>query len=101
MYLLKQAAEQVLIREINFKHNFSITRRRNGQVVYFNPRDTVDTGRLLRSIKVLPRGDNKFQIKFEIDYAEDVFKLRPEVAQEIAQSIDYFNIAFSKVRDIL
>lgn len=79
---------QVFAREIDFDHQFGDTRRKNGDFVKGNPRDTIDLGIMEDSTFVTRMDLNGIEIQSVVYYAGYVMEDRPELEEELIDEID-------------
>jgi hypothetical protein len=76
----------ILQDRINWNYAFGQTKRRNGQVIVGNPRDTVDTGETIENFDVDVEPD-KIRITFSETDAEHIFRWREEMGDLVVDGV--------------
>jgi hypothetical protein len=81
-----RALRMELLKVRQHFYKFGVTRRVNKTTVYGSLRNAVDTGRLMKHIRV-KRNGNSWEFIFDTDYATLVFNQRPELTKELEDVI--------------
>jgi hypothetical protein len=81
-----RALRAELLKKRQHLHAFGITKRKNKSVVYGSYRNAVDTGSLMRNIKIKQVG-NSWEFHFDVIWATQVFGMRPELVAALEDVI--------------
>lgn len=84
--VVQYVTEEILLKQIEWNHAFGTTKRKYGEIVVGNPRDTVDSGMTITSLEV-NETEKGVTITFPGDSASFIFDARKEVGDYIVEEL--------------